>query len=294
MVKNQLVRIGIVIGDIGQPDLPRDREFLLCDDRIGNICVRLVRLLDKIVTHIKEKRLIKRHTCNLVIDAARRRQQTHCRDAKRRKQRHHCGHVRTQHNQRHDIAEQPRHTHGLDQKLWRVIKQTKPLHRPHISFSNLAVLTNKVLLAPCDLDLLDALHRLGNPCKHRRAKILILFAGAVHDRLHNLLDDNQRRNQKRRNDHRHYGVLHRERNHQKQRDNHLRGDLQDSHNQRIHIADIRRDTALNDRRLRVQIIFILAPYKVFHQTRRRLELVAVHKPVQTPLKYKLKAVLRNI
>ncbi len=90
MVKDQLVRVWIVIRDVRQLYLPRDRELCLRHDRVGNVRVRLVRLLDKIVAHIEEKRLIECHARQLVVDAARRGQKPHRRDTKRREQGNHA------------------------------------------------------------------------------------------------------------------------------------------------------------------------------------------------------------
>ena len=68
-----------------------------------------------------------------------------------------------------------------------------------------------------------------------------------------------------------------QRNRQQDENNHFTHQLQQREDQTVHVIDIRRDHTLDDRGIRIQIIFIGALHEIDHHALRGLKLVRVYK-----------------
>ena len=144
----------------------------------------------QILADIVEKRREISHARQVVVDSVGGRQEPCGRCREYAKLRNHRGRIGSsaQDFGQH-VPDKSRDENRFNQKPRRRVEYVVLLHGADIPVAALCVFVNEVVLLAADLDFLDRVHGFGDPLEQSAVKVLILFAGADHNRLDHPLDD---------------------------------------------------------------------------------------------------------
>ncbi len=212
----------------------------------------------------------------VIVDPVCRRKKPRCRRRKDRDLRDHLRKLTlpAEHLEHH-VEDKGCDADGLDQEPGRRIIQIVFLNRPDIALAALCVLIDEVALLVRDLDLLDSGHRLIDPLIESAVIVLIVLSRLQHDRLNDIADDDEHKNQDRRDGHRHLRIRDKQDRDESDEDNDFREKLQKYEDQCIHVVDVRRDIPLDDRRVRTEIILVRPHHEIDHHAVARVKLIRI-------------------
>ena len=232
----------------------------------------------QVIADIHEERFKIGNGSQVIVDTICTRQKSCGCCSQNGKLREHMRHISSLHHNEEHITDHAGNADGFNQKTRCGIIQVILLHGIDITGTALSVSVDEIILFCGDLDLLDSGNGFIDPFVQAAVIILIILSGPDHNRLDNIFDDQQYRNQKHRNECGHLYILNQQNRNQTYEYDHFTDQLQAAEDQAVHVVDIRSNITLNDRSIGIQIIFIRAFHEVDHHTLGRCKLIGIDKP----------------